>query len=69
MSSDPMNRISCSLPYGDDDDLDLDDTHNGVVIDDGDDDDDADRLLDSAGGVTGAGYELLGVMDARGDFV
>jgi hypothetical protein len=57
------------MPYGDDDELDLDDTHNGVVIDDGDDDDDADRLLDSAGGVTGAGFDLLARMDAAGEFI
>jgi hypothetical protein len=60
--------IACT-PYGDDDELDLDDTHNGVVIDDGDDDDDADRLLDSAGGVTGAGFDLLARMDAAGEFI
>ena len=43
----------------------LDDTQDGVVFDD----DDTDELLDAHGGVTGAGYELLAGMDARGEFV
>jgi len=49
-----------------DDDIDtvLDDTVNGVVLDDEDED-----LLDADGGVTGAGYDLLARMDARGEFV
>ena len=41
----------------------LDDTQDGVVLDDEDD-----ALLDADGGVTGAGMELLACMDARGDF-
>ena len=53
--------MACT-PY-DDDSLDLDDTHDGVIIDDEED------LLDAHGGVTGAGYELLASMDARGEFV
>ena len=43
----------------------LDDTQDGVVLDD----DDEDALLDAHGGVTGAGYDLLACMDARGEFV
>jgi len=42
----------------------LDDTQDGVVLDDEDD-----ALLDAHGGVTGAGYDLLAGMDARGEFV
>ena len=52
-----------TAPYDDEDSLDLDDTHDGVIIDDEED------LLDAHGGVTGAGFELLATMDARGEFV
>ena len=41
----------------------LDDTQDGVVLDDEDED-----LIDAHGGVTGSGMELLACMDARGDF-
>jgi hypothetical protein len=61
---------ACTMPYDDEDSLDLDDTHNGVQIDDGDDviEDDG-VLIDSHGAVTGAGYDLLGRMDAAGEFI
>jgi len=60
-----FNRpCTACTPYDDEDSLDLDDTHDGVLIDDGDED-----LLDAHGGVTGAGFELLASMDARGEFV
>ena len=55
--------FACKIDSGDDDSIDLDDTHDGVIIDDEED------LLDAHGGVTGAGYELLASMDARGEFV
>ena len=57
------------IDSGDDDSVDIDDTQFGIVIDSGDDDDDAERLLDSRGAVTGAGYDLLGRMDAAGEFI
>ena len=53
--------VACT-PYDDEDDM-CDDTWPGVVIDDEED------LLDAHGGVTGAGFELLASMDARGEFV
>ena len=60
---------ACTPDSGDDDSVDLDDTRFGVIIDTGEDDDDADRLLDNRGAVTGAGFDLLGRMDAAGDFI